>query len=470
MLVNLKSIIFFYGDEITQLANMKTRPVPKIEPIDSTNTKSLINDASPPRLFVLPKHLSPAARICTLPHPRNSGPTRFLFCPEAGLHELKIIPSPRHAKQSWLIGPTMRRQSAARDRRIQEKALTSPEAEDAGDTSRSSQSTTNQGHILKTPELLVATPIDPVFLILPSLLAQTAPKDESSGGRFLSIDDIFESTCEDSRGFRWLMQQPKARSILEERIRAVCDSVSAGDEEMYRLSIPKLLEVLVAKASSVTKVGLPKSMEDHFVSRALERPMLGLKREESSISKLASAVGQELNVADTESFDATTNSTPVEGSLSADSCNTNITLPDQASPSTSPSEFVRLLRLRTCLDYILVAYVTPALVSLLKVRMASNEDPVDFRNLDEELKQIAALRAQAAVSRSLSGLGSKRGLEDDGEAAEARAEKKRKREEEEKRKKAGESHGVRALKKVDTSGMKKMSDFFGKGASSKKAK
>jgi len=55
----------------------------------------------------------------------------------------------------------------------------------------------------------------------------------------------------------------------------------------------------------------------------------------------------------------------------------------------------------------------------------------------------------------------------DDEAAETRAEKKRRKEEEEKRKKAGESRGLRDLKKVNVTGMKKMSDFFGKGAVTK---
>jgi hypothetical protein len=48
------------------------------------------------------------------------------------------------------------------------------------------------------------------------------------------------------------------------------------------------------------------------------------------------------------------------------------------------------------------------------------------------------------------------------EDGETRAEKKRKREEEEKRKKAGESRGVKNLKKVNVNGMKKLSDFFKK--------
>lgn len=57
--------------------------------------------------------------------------------------------------------------------------------------------------------------------------------------------------------------------------------------------------------------------------------------------------------------------------------------------------------------------------------------------------------------------------EDD--AAETRAEKKRRKEEEEEKKKAGESRGIRDLKKVDTKGMKKMSDFFGKAAAVKRS-
>ena len=48
------------------------------------------------------------------------------------------------------------------------------------------------------------------------------------------------------------------------------------------------------------------------------------------------------------------------------------------------------------------------------------------------------------------------------EDSETRAEKKRKKEEEEKRNKSGVSRGVKNLKKVNTSGMKKMSDFFKK--------
>ena len=50
----------------------------------------------------------------------------------------------------------------------------------------------------------------------------------------------------------------------------------------------------------------------------------------------------------------------------------------------------------------------------------------------------------------------------DDEAADLRAEKKAKKEEEERKKKSSETRGIRDLKKVDVSGMKKMSHFFGK--------
>jgi hypothetical protein len=55
----------------------------------------------------------------------------------------------------------------------------------------------------------------------------------------------------------------------------------------------------------------------------------------------------------------------------------------------------------------------------------------------------------------------KRAIEDDDDRTAEREEKKRKKEEDEKKKKT-EGRAVKALKKVDTSGMKKMSAFFGK--------
>lgn len=447
---------------------MKIRSIPQKEDIEDSATKSLTADVNPPKLLVLPRHLSPAARICTLPHPRNSKPSRFLVCPQAGIHELKETLVPRSAKQSWLISPASASWDAAAEKEVAQQ--TNSRVEDADSNQKLGETKDVQGHVLKSSMLLVATPMDPVFLALPALLRETAPKDETSKGRFLSIDDIFEQSCAESKAFDWLLRQSNVRDRFEQRITAVCDIVSVGNDVMYRISVSKCLDVLLTKALNVSKASLPKSMEDKFVSRALEKPALSLRREESSTSELAVTVGDDLPGVRPESFDTKTTSTPLESNTSAESFETNLTTPDQTSPASEPPDMAQILRLRTSLFYILAAYVQPSFVSALKAKITSDESPVNFRLLDEELKQIAAMQVKAAASRSLSGLGSKRGLEEDEEAAEARAEKKRKKEEEEKRKKAGESHSLRALKKVDTSGMKKMSDFFGKNAASKKVK
>jgi hypothetical protein len=107
------------------------------------------------------------------------------------------------------------------------------------------------------------------------------------------------------------------------------------------------------------------------------------------------------------------------------------------------------------------SYIPGKLQSHLQKLITSN-DILDFTQLDNHLKRVESARAEAMVLRSLSdNISRKRTAEDDDEAAEARAEKKRKKEEEERAKK-NESHGIRQLKKVDTSGMKKLSSFFAK--------
>ena len=95
-------------------------------------------------------------------------------------------------------------------------------------------------------------------------------------------------------------------------------------------------------------------------------------------------------------------------------------------------------------------------MSLLSTASASQ---VDFKPLEEYLAQLSKLRSDAVAARSQGDYSRKRARDE--EEDEARADKKRKLEEE-KKKKASESHGVRQLKKVNTSGMKKLSSFFQK--------
>ena len=99
--------------------------------------------------------------------------------------------------------------------------------------------------------------------------------------------------------------------------------------------------------------------------------------------------------------------------------------------------------------------------------LLSNECSFDFTKLQAHLIELEKFRAQALASRSAEDFSLKRSAYDEDDLEASRAEKKRKQEEEEKKKKM-ESRGVKDLKKVNTTGMKKMSDFFSKGQAAKK--
>lgn len=131
-------------------------------------------------------------------------------------------------------------------------------------------------------------------------------------------------------------------------------------------------------------------------------------------------------------------------------------LPDAPPQAHEATEEVKdLLRLRTALSYITTCYIPPHISTTLTY------PSIDFSPLDTHLKYLASLHEEARALRSLSdNITRKRGHDDD-EAAEERAEKKRKKEEDEKRKKS-ESNATKQLKKVNTTGMKKMSSFFTK--------
>lgn len=71
--------------------NTRAKAADEAPATTTTSTKKYILEAetdNPPRLFVLPKKVTDAARIITLPHPRHtSKPARFLVCPETGIYE-----------------------------------------------------------------------------------------------------------------------------------------------------------------------------------------------------------------------------------------------------------------------------------------------------------------------------------------------------------------------------------------------
>ena len=427
----------------------------------------------PPKLLILPEGRSRQARICTLAHPRTSNPSRFLFDPEKGICEFTKVAAPKSTFRSWLIGPAgLARQSIGIDHT---KEASSTEAfrvankEAAPDIEQASDRPVSDGYVIRNAELLIATSIDYLFIILPCFASPSAADSPSKKRLFLSADDLLEKLSEKSKHFNQILSHANIRQAIEGRMQAVCDTVDAGDEKMYRLSEEKLLSELVLKAENMIARGLPSTIEERFIRKALETPVLVLTREESSVSE-ANASQNDTPMSEStvsETADSQISTTTSDSKASATSAATELTILDESISPSNPTSLHHLLRLRTAISYMLSSYIPPSLSPTLQALLSSAQSPIDFVPLNRHLADIAKLRAEALASRSLGDFSRKRSMYEEDDAAETRAEKKRKEEEEGKRKKAGESRGIRDLKKVDTKGMKKMSDFFGKAAAKK---
>ena len=428
----------------------------------------------PPKLLILPEGQSPQARICTLAHPRTSTPSRYLFDPEKGICEFTKVAAPKSTSRSWLIG---RAGLARRTIDIDDtREASSTEAchvankEAAPDIEQATDRPISDGYVLRNAELLIATPIDYLFLILPCFASPSAADSPSKKRLFLSADDLLEKLSEKSKHFNEILSHANTRQAMEGRMQAVCDTVDAGDEKMYRLSEEKLLSELILKAENTIARGLPSTIEERFIRKALETPVLVLRREESTISE-ANASQNDTPMSEStisETADSQISTTTSDSSASGTSAATEMTIPAEPICPSNPTSLYHLLRLRTAISYMLSSYIPPSLSITLEALLSSARSPIDFVPLNRHLADIAKLRAEALASRSLGDFSRKRSMYEEDDAIETRAEKKRREEEEVKRKKAGESRGIRDLKKVDTKGMKKMSDFFGKAAAKEK--
>ncbi|TVY58179.1 Ribonuclease H2 subunit B [Lachnellula suecica] len=402
--------------------------------------------ANPPQLFVLPDNISKDARIVSLENPRSANEDRYVVCPEGGFYEFTKVAAPRTTPRSWLLSSE------------------DSNTVDNGHEESKDKFSTN-GYVMRNASLFVATPVDSLFFVLPALAPVSASKgDEPSKKLFLSGEDYLDKVSTASPHLKSLLRENSLRISIEKRMACVCDTVEAGDETMYRLSEEKMLQELLKKARKMAKKGLPASMEEKFTRKVLEVPIMSIRREESSLN-------EEDAPADTLNTQSTTTSTDSaatsfsEASTAATLCSEDITDTQLKTPAvrpiTAPEGVVDLLRLRTALFFICSKYISPHLSETIKKLLVTSASIVDFAPLETHLAHLAKLRQEALAARQLSDHSRKRGLEED-EDGEGRAEKKRKKEEEEKRKKAGESRGVKNLKKVNVAGMKKMSDFFKK--------
>lgn len=420
--------------------------------------------ANPLKLFILPKKATKEARIVSLLNPRHSKPTRYLVCPETGIYEFIKVSAPKSAPRSWLI----------------ECSATGTLEEKTGEDNAELGT-----YITKGADLFITTPIDPLFLVLPALAASS----KSDKRFFLSSDDHFDTILQASPHLSEILKYENVRRILESRMAACCETSQGNDELMFRFSEETLLNELISKAKKMADQPLPKSMEEKFVTKVLEAPMLGVKRgatlsmsqdqvetttqtpeSESEPSAAAESSESQSSVSSSESTtagnisDASTAATSVTTTEETKTVVASSTTEVVAAAIQASEEVVRLQRLRTAFQFICGSYVAPTQAAVLKEMLLLAGDQkspvVDFAPLDDYLAQIAKMRQDALAMRSMGDYARKRVLDDDEEAE--RAEKRRKKEEDEKRKKAGESRGVKNLKKVNTSGMKKMSDFFKK--------
>lgn len=422
--------------------------------------------SNPPQLFILPKDISKDARIVTLENPRYGTDSRYLVCQERGFYEFTEVAALKTTSRSWLL-------SSQDSTLIEEEETQKQDADTNGTDLR-------KGYVTKDANLYIATPIDPMFLLLPALAPQQTSKgSEPTKKLFLSGEDYFEKINSTSSQFGPFARTESIRGLLEKRMAAVCDTVDAGDETMYRLSEEKLVAELLGKAKKMSEKGLPGSMEERLIRKALEAPVLSIMREESSMHELAKeedgrAADSGIATPVTDSMDSqTTESSTVTAASSFSEASTAATSLSEDSITTikptpmlptisAPEGVADLLRLRTAFFFICSSYLAPHLSEVLEKFLASSISSIDFTPLDTHLAHLAKLRQDAVAARSLGDYSRKRNMYDEDEDGETRAEKKRKKDEEEKRKKAGESRGVKNLKKANVSGMRKMSDFFKK--------
>lgn len=390
----------------------------------------------PNKTFILPSNRTDAARFLSLPNPSSRVLNRYFFDPEgAGLYEFTAVASTQFAPRSILFTPNK-------------------------DDDKTNTEQKGKGYIAKKAELLIATPIDVLFFMLP-IIART--EKTSTSKMFQPLDDILDSQDELSAHLRYILYNTSFRPTLESRMQRVCDTIEAADEKLYRFSETKLLSELITKADRMIAQGLPASLEQNFIHKALAPPLMSVKREDT-VTITATVVEnedtQDLEVAETQSTSATTvSATLSEHPSGVSTPATQLSTVEEISSSSE--SIARLLRLRIALSFMKQSYLPQNLSTKIDEILSSPESPIDFKPLDDRLKDLAALRAEAFASRAIGGdFTRKRGFEDEDGDSERAAAKRRK--DEEKKAKAAESRAVRDLKKVNTSGMKKMSDFFKK--------
>ena len=421
---------------------MKTRAkkVPASKSTETTTRPTSTVQALPqgvensPQVFILPKATSPDARIVTINHPATKAPERYFVCPETGCYEFTRVVASRRTCKSWLLSPE------------EKEGLKSDDNEAIA-----------EAYVLRSSDLMIATKMDPLFLLLPALSQDV---QEEGPQIYLSSNDYFERLVERSDQLRQVVRDDESmrlERLFETRMVSICDAMKIGNEMLYRLSHARLLSELIKKATNMVANGLPESLEEKFVKQPLSAPVLSIRRQDIGEPSIA---GEGMAVTKTETESAS-------GSAEKDTSNTmasSVTSPAASLPLHNPLEaseaLTHLLRIRTALNFMLTSYVPPTLRNILAAQLSEpSVSSFDFALLDDHLNRLDTHKKEVLALRTMGeDITKKRGVGDDDEAPKKANAKKRKTEEEARRKNA--SQGVKKLERVDRSGMKKLSSFF----------
>ena len=392
-------------------------------------------DEQPVKTLILPADASPDARIVSLPHPSNAQPARYLYCPRNGFYEFMQVGGASPKLQSTLLVPNDGSGKGEED-----------EAEDEAEDE--SLDVLGSGYIMEHAEILVATPMDPRLLLMP-LFKPDVLNDQGRPHVARMKDDLLDDLGTTSRGMNQILRYPSVRRLLEQALEDVCERVDVLGDTVYRPKSLKMLELIVKKANAVVSTAWPASLEK-YIQKRLEVP--------AAITAMASLSG---NATETNGVDGgiETNQT----TENADNVNPSVKQDEHTQTLEASHAVVQSLRLRTAIGFILTSYTPPKLKAhFASILVSENSHLVDFSEMNAYLDRVEALKTEAQALRSISdNISRKRSAEDEDELQEARAAKVRKKEEEEKKRKQ-ESRATKDLKKVDTSGMKKLSSFFTK--------
>ncbi|KAF3927701.1 hypothetical protein ABW21_db0204398 [Orbilia brochopaga] len=452
-----------------------------------------------PRVFVLPVSGSGSDvshTLLTFKHPNTGDPTRYLLHhppaakegPDAPfLYEILKIANPIHGARSWLITPDIPPLEVPTDV-VREEAGDMGEGagEDADETQEQDTPDDKNSLVIKDAHLYLTTPVDPLYLLVPHLT------DEKTSRNFISLDDILDGHPASAVWSQILTRHPPSHKALAARLLLVCDTVSAGDETMYRINASKLTNLLISRVEAVAR-SLPPSLTKH-VNRKLSKPLSaqatwkrqqeptdptestddGIINDKELEDEVLQETGESAATAAGESQNDTQDA--VEAQLRREASRLNLNeeessastpqqpgedtpaAPQEAPEDLLPPQEIQYLAHLTHAVQFMQSYISPALYTKLTEELYTRHPLDPLEKYQEELKE---LRAAATAAMDMSMAHTKRTIEDlEGGVTkeEAEREKKRKKKEEG----AKKSTGVRKLEKVNTRGMAKMTSFFKK--------